>query len=340
MPAHQNIMSNSNEKPKSAFNFIPYALGLVIGAILVIPLWIASTLFDKHLVNNTFLQKAALDWPVYKLIFIPVRIVCFMLLLPGSVLFIWIFRDTDYSTAIKIFWASLTAFIWMAILVVFKMTTWMERTFNSPEVQQKRAGLRAEKAVEDFIDRNIASGVSGLALHNQLLVFKSATPSEHSVELDHMLITKKNVFVIETKYKSGEVSVDTQSDEWSVVASHGKSTMRNALNQVKNSIKTLKSNIGVLDSLSMVPVVVFVGSDLKIRNAPSNVVALDGLASFIAHFELASHSTGTIDQDVIEQTIKKYADSSDLARQNHIHRIHSKVARNDAESVYKSASID
>ncbi|MBC3881315.1 NERD domain-containing protein [Undibacterium sp. LX40W] len=166
---------------------------------------------------------------------------------------------------------------------IIAILLWLGEYADDAEVQKRNSGKQAEDLVDRIISINQNTFGRSKLLKNCLFVFNRGEESEFSVETDHLLITQKNIFLIETKRKSGEIYVDQNSNEWSIWTPNGETKMRNALRQVLNSKRALESQLKL--PVTITPIVVFVGDDTKIMSGPSNVVTSNELIQVITAFE-------------------------------------------------------
>jgi hypothetical protein len=159
------------------------------------------------------------------------------------------------------------------------------------ESARRAAGKRAEAEVREEMDKwMLAKPDTGWLLHNKLYEFNLGKQSEYSSEVDHFFVGNFNVFVIETKFKSGQISAPSSGPEWEVLNGGQKSTMRNALTQVKNTVKVIREELDI--HAELVPIVVICGDHVTLRDNPSNVVKLSDLMKTIDIFECHASSEG------------------------------------------------
>jgi nuclease-like protein len=228
----------------------------------------------------------------------------------------------------------------LASAIVFGLLWRVREAALDTEVQKRNAGAAAEKQVRRIIERTIRRKFDGRTLHGPLLVFRQGTDSEFSVELDHVLTTPKNVYLIETKYRSGTIYADENADSWQVSTHRGDSAMRNALVQVKNSINVIRRELDIPESVPIIPLVAFVGNNVEIRNGPSNVVAAVDLDGIITAFESTAKPGVQLDPDqIIAKFVAKRALDPD-AFQKHIARIQRKKSKDEMRRIVQSASIN
>lgn len=204
---------------------------------------------------------------------------------------LWALGGVAISKAFKLDWSVASAYSSNAIQLISAalLLCWFwNKIFGlSKEDKAKAAaGKKAEAAVAKVLDR-FTSGLTAQTMHGTLLLFNEGLPNEFSSEIDHLLITERNVFLIETKMKSGKVNACIDLQEWEVVNGEHKSMMRNPLKQAQNTLGVLRRELGI----EATPVVVFVGKDTRILNGPFNVVELSNLKETIKAFENSSETS-------------------------------------------------
>jgi hypothetical protein len=214
----------------------------------------------------------------------------------------------------------------------YLVTRWTRDICASPDFQMELAGVNAENEVKWIINRAYAtaSRENCAILHGVMLVFDEGTPNEFSVEIDHLIITRFHVFAIETKYKSGTIYANAGTNTWRVEARSGTGSMRNALNQAKNTARVLKERFSLQGEV--IPVVAIVGQDVKIVDGPANVVAADSLVQVIDAFSGAGDAVQINSPRQLAQQMLLHARSDRAARTRHITRA--------AEAKRKAANRD
>lgn len=210
------------------------------------------------------------------------------------------------------------------------------RFCESPAGRALAAGHRAERIVKSLVAK-IARATTGRDFHNLLVVVNKGAASEFSLEMDHVLVTERNVFILETKYKSGTVYVSPDASEWRVQSRYGESSMRNALLQVKNTCRQFERFVA--PGVAPIPVVVITSDvGVTIDGGISNVVTLEDLPAVIAAFD-RKFSTRTLDSAALCNALLSKVDSSVQARRRHKARANSAKTRAQDESITGRASF-
>jgi hypothetical protein len=285
--------------------------------------------------------KLSLKWQKWEWLFLVSRWACFCCLAIVAVIACGVFVEAQKHTLIaKVFWSIGLFLAWFALVVVSQFTFWVQRNFEAPDMQRRLAGLNAEKVVAGVIETLLKPMTRGEAVHNALLVFNSGSLDEYSIELDHVLATDKNVYVFETKYKTGDIYAHQAADEWVISTKHGDVTMRSPLKQAKNAVRVLRNQLNIDSQVNLVPVVVFVGKDTKIFDGPSNVVSIDQLPHFVDSLETETQSNPMINKAELIKRIRDLSDWGGEAYKSHIQRAELTASRRSKRLVVENLSVD
>lgn len=316
--------------------FVATALTWVMG----ISEWV-SLPFRRILSKRIDIYQVALRWPIAKWFCLPLYWLTGLALFGSFVAALaLIWRIYPHPQPMTVLYEKETILFFLATLglwVCHGLIGWLVDTARSPEGQKNLAGAQAERKVRHIIDRSIVRDVPGKTLHNALFVFNTGTDNEYSAEVDHLLITDRNIYLVETKYKSGTIVAEADAHQWTVRTASGESTMRNALKQAKNTAKQLRKHFRLPKEI--VSVVAIYGNDVVLENAPSNVVPYDQLQRFISAFERQTANQATIDQQSIYSLLSNTVASDSLAKKRHIERIQQKRMNADDRQIVRSASV-
>jgi hypothetical protein len=161
--------------------------------------------------------------------------------------------------------------------------------------------------------------------------------NEFSVEADHIVVTRKSIYLIETKYRSGTIAANADANFWKVIASPDETRMRNALKQAKNSAAVLKRECQL--PYQVIPLVAIVGKDVKITDAPANVIPAGDLLKVIDAFEFGSPSAELHSAGIIAALMRHtFTDKESVA--NHISRANLAKSRLEMHDIVTASSID
>lgn len=138
---------------------------------------------------------------------------------------------------------------------------------------------RGEASVRNSIVSNFKSPKFYL-LNNITIPFQDGT-----TQIDHILVSTKGVFVIETKHYSGWIFGNEKSDQWTQVFYRVKSRFQNPIHQNYRHVKALQQLLDFLPKEQIHPVVVFSGNAVFKSPVPKGVVYLNQLVPYLSAFQ-------------------------------------------------------
>jgi restriction system protein len=203
------------------------------------------------------------------------------------------------------FFVAAKPFWWLFVVVVFSAilkTRWFKGWLGEWLVNRTLAKI---------VDKN--TGTS-FRFNDVLLATQDGT-----TQVDHVLLTNKGLFVIETKNMKGWIFGSANQKRWTQQIYRHKSVFQNPLHQNYKHTQTLQALLS-LDSAVVHSVIVFVG-DVKFKTTmPSNVIGRDKLASYIDDFTEVVFSQGELLKLSSQLSEGKLA-SSFTASRNHIKHV-------------------
>ncbi len=138
---------------------------------------------------------------------------------------------------------------------------------------------RGETSVRNTIVSNFKSPNFHL-LNNITIPFQDGT-----TQIDHILISTKGVFVIETKHYSGWIFGNEKPDQWMQVLYRIKSKFQNPIHQNYRHVKATQQLLDFLPKEKIHSVVVFSGNAIFKSPVPKGVVYLKRLGNYINAFQ-------------------------------------------------------
>jgi len=105
-----------------------------------------------------------------------------------------------------------------------------------------------------------------------------------TTQIDHILVSTKGIFVIETKHYSGWVFGNPKLPKWTQTTCWGKYKFQNPLYQNHKHIKELERYFDFLPDKSFKSIVVFTGDGEFKTAMPENVFYLNELVRYIKQF--------------------------------------------------------
>lgn len=155
----------------------------------------------------------------------------------------------------------------LLLIVIFVL---LGAYLKSPTVK----GRRGERRVATRLERRLPS--EEYQVFHDVILDSSRGPTQ----IDHIVLSRFGVFVIETKNYKGWIFGDARSKQWTQTLYRKKSRFQNPLRQNYKHVKAVESFLSV-DSRCVHSVVVFVGDSKFKTNLPENVTTLRGLVPYI-----------------------------------------------------------
>lgn len=151
-------------------------------------------------------------------------------------------------------------------------------------------------------------------INNLMLLSKDGRSSQ----IDHILINKNGVFVIETKNYSGRIYGKTDDQEWTQVLNYGKSKHKlyNPIKQNATHVRTVQEVIGT--SAPVISAVVFVKGNINFIKSP-NVYRLRELKHLLKSY--FSKTLTAYEMENIYTTLNEAR--ADITLSEHVRRINS-----------------
>jgi restriction system protein len=117
-------------------------------------------------------------------------------------------------------------------------------------------------------------------LNNITLPYENGT-----TQIDHILVSTKGVFVLETKHYTGWIFASEKSPYWTQVIYKFRSKTPNPIHQNYRHVKALRELLDFIPKEQIHSIVVFTGTAVFKNQIPNGVVYLSGLAKHINTFE-------------------------------------------------------
>ena len=117
-------------------------------------------------------------------------------------------------------------------------------------------------------------------LNNLTIPFKDET-----TQIDHVLVSTKGIFVIETKNYSGWIFGDEKSKQWMQVIYRAKNRFQNPIHQNYLHVKVIEQLLDFIPKEQIHSIVVFTGSGQFKSQVPKGVVYLQQLVEVLKSFQ-------------------------------------------------------
>ncbi|MEI6846455.1 MAG: nuclease-related domain-containing protein [Chlorobiaceae bacterium] len=159
---------------------------------------------------------------------------------------------------------------------------------------------RGEAAVHKVIRSNFPPPNYHL-LNNVTIPFQNGT-----TQIDHILISTKGIFVIETKNYSGWIFGDEKSKKWMQVIYRVKSRFQNPIHQNFLHVKAIQQLLDFLPKEQIHSLVVFTGNGQFKTSIPKGVIYLNQLIDFLNSIQNEIISVNRVEFCVGRLECKRY----------------------------------
>lgn len=102
----------------------------------------------------------------------------------------------------------------------------------------------------------------------------------HTTQIDHILVSRFGIFVIETKHYKGWLFGDDKSKEWTQVLWKKRFKFQNPIHQNYKHVKTIQNILDFIPKEQIIGIVVFTGDATFKTKQPKNVYSLEELINY------------------------------------------------------------
>ncbi|MBN2738712.1 MAG: NERD domain-containing protein [Spirochaetales bacterium] len=182
--------------------------------------------------------------------------------------------------------------------------------------QRKKHENRGESKVRCMLIKTFGSNEYHL-FNNVTLPFKDGT-----TQIDHILVSRNGIFVIEVKHYSGWIFGDSKSPKWTQVIYRVKNRFQNPLYQNAKHLHAIRDLLDFLPSENIHSIVVFTGSAEFKTPMPDNVLYIEQLVRYIRSFGTAVMSANRMEFCVgrIETQRRLISGQTDIEHENYLNR--------------------
>jgi len=145
-----------------------------------------------------------------------------------------------------------------------------------------------------------------------------------TTQIDHILLSRFGIFVIETKNINGWIFGNEKSKQWTQSMYGKKFKFQNPLHQNYRHTKALESYLQT-DHDNIHSVVFFIGENTKIKTELPNNVMTHGLSAYIKSFQSNVFSSSELDQ--FEQKISQLRDLN-ISTKDHVANLKNRHSSN------------
>jgi restriction system protein len=175
-----------------------------------------------------------------------------------------------------------------------------------------------EAAVMRIISKSFSEKEYHL-LNNITLSWKNG-----STQIDHILVSRYGIFVIETKHYSGWIFGNPISKKWTQVIYKKKSIFQNPIHQNAIHVNRIKEMLEFLNPNAIHSIIVFTGSAELKTALPENVLYINDLVSYIKSYNEEEMSQNRLEFCIgrIESQRYQISKQTDVQHQEYLRKKH------------------
>ena len=132
---------------------------------------------------------------------------------------------------------------------------------------------------EARLTRALMSNLSSPDFH--LLNHLTLPTANGTTQIDHVLVSRFGVFVIETKDYSGWIFAGASHKKWTQILYKARFRFQNPLQQNSGHVATIRELLDFLPAKDIIPIVVFTGNAQFKTPVPYGVYTLQGFISYV-----------------------------------------------------------
>jgi len=139
---------------------------------------------------------------------------------------------------------------------------------------------RGEAAVRRYLSKHLQSP------HYHLLNNVTLPIQDGTTQIDHILVSRFGIFVLEAKHYTGWIFGSPGAPQWTQVIYRNRYTFQNPIHQNRKHVAAVERLLEFLPPEQFHSVVVFTGDAIFKSERPSGVVSLGELRQLIASFDV------------------------------------------------------
>ncbi len=208
------------------------------------------------------------------------------------------------------------------IFVLFLRTT--SRSNKAPKKRRKKTTYSSyAKVLGEIGEESVASILK--TLPKDYVVFNDIylEIKGYSTQIDHVIISRYGVFIIETKNYTGWIFGNDTSDYWTQTIYENKYQLRNPLKQNYAHLKTLQSIFGI-DERFYFPIVAFHDRATLKCETYRNVMYFSELKDYILSQKIPKLHDEIVNR--LSVVLKSYSIKDESQKQKHIYNVKQELA--------------
>ena len=218
--------------------------------------------------------------------------------------------------AIALIIVGVLVFVLLYVLIVRSLSKQKpDETEEEKQASRDFAGEEAELLVNNKINSMIAHELDGKGVNHGKFIFFVNKKSQHTTEIDSLVVTKAGIFIIEVKGWKGEItSSDPDADKWAKVKKYHKTRDTYGYKETQSLTNPIKQNNRHVDKFwqlwkrfshykaDIIPMVIFP----YLENIPKDAYDIKSALSCIRQLSLDGDRDIAKIEGVITQMVKKY----------------------------------
>lgn len=183
---------------------------------------------------------------------------------------------------------------------------------------------RKEHLSGDYGERKITELIEGLKKDDERLInnfiARRNSKGTSSIQIDHIFISHKGVFVIETKDYRGRIYGDRNQNYWTQVLAYGevKNKLYNPIKQNETHVNYIKSLIG--DDIRIYNAVIFIKSDIsRVNNSLGVLFDRSSFSYWYRKLPIYKISSAKIEE--LKTIILSEMEKNKISKEEHINNV-------------------
>jgi hypothetical protein len=186
---------------------------------------------------------------------------------------IFLVAETNLLSGRKVTWSSPFVYAAIALLVCFVLGYWQRRVVNDRNV--KSFQNRGEALLTHTLRKHFNTDDYHLLNHITL------KQGDGTTQIDHILVSRFGVFVIETKDYTGWIFANAEHATWTQATFNDKYKFQNPIHQNYRHVLAVQALLDFMPSTVIHSVVVFVGDAEFKTDVPAGVFTLPKLIEYL-----------------------------------------------------------
>jgi hypothetical protein len=188
---------------------------------------------------------------------------------------IFLVAETNLLSGRKVTWSSPFVYAAIALLVGFVLGYWQRRVVNDRNV--KSFQNRGEALLTHTLRKHFNTDDYHLLNHITL------KQGDGTTQIDHILVSRFGVFVIETKDYTGWIFANAEHATWTQATFNDKYKFQNPIHQNYLHVKAVQELLDFVPASAIQSVVVFVGDAEFKTDVPAGVFTLPKLIEYLKY---------------------------------------------------------